>query len=64
MAKRRITYSIMTLKEKYYKYSDRPIYSFDNLFNFVDFCFRNKWTPENSVTEFDDERNIIYIKHL
>lgn len=54
----------MTLKEKYYKYSDRPIYSFDNLFNFVDFCFRNKWTPENSVTEFDDERNIIYIKHL
>lgn len=52
----------MTLKEQYYNNSEDDVHAFDNIFNFVDFCYRNNYTPENSITEMDNEKIIIYIK--
>lgn len=52
----------MTLKEQYYNNSEDGVHVFDNIFNFIDFCYRNNYTPENSITEMDDEKIIIYIK--
>lgn len=52
----------MTLKEQYYNNPEDDVYAFDNIFNFVDFCYRNNYTPENSITEMDNEKIIIYIK--
>ena len=52
----------MTLKEQYYNNPEDDVHAFDNIFNFVDFCYRNNYTPENSITEMDNEKIIIYIK--
>lgn len=52
----------MTLKEQYYNNPEDDVYAFDNIFNFIDFCYRNNYIPENSITEMDDEKIIIYIK--
>ena len=52
----------MTLKEQYYNNPEDDVYAFDNIFNFIDFCYRNNYTPENSITEMDDEKIIIYKK--
>lgn len=54
----------MTLKEQYCNNPEDDIYAFDNIFNFIDFCYRNNYTPENSITEMDDEKIIIYIKKI
>ena len=54
----------MTLKEQYYNNPEDDVYAFDNIFNFIDFCYRNNYTPENSITEMDDEKIIIYIKKV
>ena len=54
----------MTLKEQYCNNPEDDIYAFDNIFNFIDFCYRNNYTPENSITEMDDEKIIIYIKKV
>ena len=53
----------MTLKEQYYNNPEDDVYAFD-IFNFIDFCYRNNYTPENSITEMDDEKIIIYIKKV
>ena len=47
----------MTLKEQYYNNPEDDVHVFDNIFNFVDFCYRNNYTPENSITEMDNEKN-------
>ena len=52
----------MSLKEQYYNNPEDDVPAFDNIFNFIDFCYRNNYTPENSITEMDDEKIIIYIK--
>lgn len=52
----------MTLKEQYCNNPEDDVYAFDNIFNFIDFCYRNNYTPENSITEMDNEKIIIYIK--
>lgn len=52
----------MTLKEQYCNNPEEYVHAFDNIFNFVDFCYRNNYTPENSITEMDNEKIIIYIK--
>ena len=52
----------MTLKEQYYNNPEDDVHAFDNIFNFIDFCYRNNYTPENSITEMDDEKIIIYKK--
>ena len=52
----------MSLKEQYYNNLEDDVYAFDNIFNFIDCCYRNNYTPENSITEMDDEKIIIYIK--
>ena len=52
----------MSLKEQYYNNLEDDVYAFDNIFNFIDFCYRNNYTPENSITEMDDEKIIIYKK--
>ena len=54
----------MTLKEQYYNNPEDDVHAFDNIFNFIDFCYRNNYTPENSITEMDDEKIIIYIKKI
>ena len=54
----------MTLKEQYYNNPEDDVLAFDNIFNFVDFCYRNNYTPENSITEMDNEKVIIYIKKV
>ena len=54
----------MTLKEQYYNNSEDDVHAFDNIFNFIDFCYRNNYTPENSITEMDNEKIIIYIKKV
>lgn len=33
---------------------------FKNIFTFIDYCYRNKLTPENSVTYYENET--MYIK--
>ena len=43
----------MTLKEQYYNNLEDDVYAFDNIFNFIDFCYRNNYTPENSITEME-----------
>ena len=52
----------MSLKEQYYNNLEDDVYAFDNIFNFIDFCYRNNYTPENSIIEMDDEKIIIYKK--
>jgi hypothetical protein len=52
----------MTLKEQYYNNPEDDVHAFDNIFNFIDFCYRNNYTPENSITEMDNEKIIIYKK--
>ena len=54
----------MTLKEQYYNNPKDDVHAFDNIFNFVDFCYRNNYTPENSIIEMDNEKIIIYIKKV
>ena len=54
----------MTLKEQYYNNPEDDVHAFDNIFNFIDFCYRNNYTPENSITEMDNEKVIIYIKKM
>lgn len=54
----------MTLKEQYYNNSEDDVRTFDNIFNFIDFYYRNNYTPENSITEMDNEKVIIYIKKV
>lgn len=54
----------MTLKEQYYNNPEDDVHAFDNIFNFIDFCYRNNYTPGNSITEMDDEKIIIYIKKV
>ena len=54
----------MTLKEQYYNNPEGYVHAFDNIFNFIDFCYRNNYTPENSITEMDNEKIIIYIKKV
>ena len=43
----------MSLKEQYYNNPEDDVYAFDNIFNFIDFCYRNNYTPENSITEME-----------
>lgn len=54
----------MTLKKQYCNNPEDDVHAFDNIFNFIDFCYRNNYTPENSITEMDDEKIIIYIKKV
>lgn len=54
----------MTLKEQYCNNPEVDVHAFDNIFNFVDFCYRNNYIPENSITEMDNEKLIIYIKKV
>ena len=54
----------MTLKEQYYNNPEGGVHAFDNIFNFIDFCYRNNYTPENSITEMVNVKIIIYIKKV
>ena len=44
----------MTLKEQYYNNPEDDVHAFDNIFNFIDFCYRNNYTPKNSITEMEN----------
>ena len=44
----------MTLKEQYCNNPEDDVHTFDNIFNFIDFCYRNNYTPENSITEIEN----------
>ena len=44
----------MTLKEQYYNNPEDDVPAFDNIFNFIDFCYRNNYTAVNSITEMDN----------
>lgn len=50
------------LKEEYknqseLKFDDVPnrVYRFDNIFRFMNFCYKHKWNTENSIIYYDDE---------
>lgn len=50
----------MTLKDLYLS-GNKFVFPFKNIFNFIDFCWQNKLTPENSITYYDKETMIMYI---
>lgn len=39
----------------------RTVFRFRNIFRFMDFCWTHKLTPDNSVTEYDEKENLLYI---
>lgn len=59
------------LKEEYknqlecrFEYETSRVYKFDDIFEFMSFCYTHKWNTENSITYYDDEKECIYIKHI
>ena len=59
------------LKEEYKNQPERRfdhdpyrVYRFDNIFRFMNFCYKYKWNTENSITYYDDEEECMYIKHI
>lgn len=58
------------LKEEYINqklingYNSKAVYKFDNIFEFLNFCYTHKWNTENSITYYDDEEECMYIKHI
>lgn len=59
------------LKEEYKKQSelrfdDVPyrVYRFDNIFRFMNFCYKHKYNTENSITYYDDKEECMYIKRI
>lgn len=39
----------------------RTVFRFQNIYGFIQFCWENKLTPDNSVTEYDEKENLLYI---
>lgn len=59
------------LKEEYknqseLRFDDVPnrVYRFDNIFRFMNFCYKHKYNTENSITYYDDEEECMYIKRI
>lgn len=50
--------------ERRFDYEPYRIYRFDNIFRFMNFCYKYKWNPKNSITYYDDEEECMYIKHI
>mgnify|MGYP003533423215 FL=1 len=48
------------LKKEYLNGNPR-VERFDNIFTFMQFCYINKLTEENSVTWYDEEKGLMYI---
>lgn len=40
------------------------VYRFYNIFRFMNFCYKYKYTTENSITYYDDEEECMYIKRI
>lgn len=53
----------MTLKDKFFE-GDSSIHRFNNIFIFMNFCYINKLTPENSETYYDVENYTMYITRI
>lgn len=51
------------IKDDFIK-GDTNVERFSNLFHFIDHCFDNKLTPENSITFYDTSEAIMYIKQI
>ena len=51
------------IKDDFLK-GDTNVERFSNLFHFIDYCFDNKLTPENSITFYDVSEDIMYIKQI
>ena len=59
------------LKEEYKNQPERRfdceitrVYRFDNMFSFMDFCYKYGFNTENSITYYDDEEVCMYIKRI
>lgn len=56
---------IEKLKERWlteaFEGEDRTVFRFQNIYGFIQFCWENKFTPDNSVTEYDEKENLLYI---
>ncbi len=51
------------IKDDFLK-GDTNVECFSNLFHFIEYCFDNKLTPENSITFYDTSEAIMYIKQI
>lgn len=42
--------------------SDNPkVFRFKNVYGFMQFCWENKFTPDNSATAYDEEEDRMYL---
>lgn len=37
------------------------VFRFKNIFGFMQFCWENKLTPDNSVTAYDEKKDRMYL---
>lgn len=42
----------------------REVYAFSSIGRFLDFCKKENLTPDNSETQYDVERDCMYIRRL
>lgn len=57
----------MSIKKEYYNQLDSRreftnLFKFSNIFGFIQFCYENHITKDNSITEYDEEENCMYMK--
>ena len=56
---------IKKLKEQWLKEDpsreSRKVFRFTNIFRFMEFCWLNKFTPDNTATAYDEEEQMMYI---
>ena len=45
-------------------YKGNTIHAFANVFTFLDFCFNNNYTPNNSITYYNKDEETIYITKI
>ena len=42
--------------------SDNPnVFRFKNIYGFIQFCWENKFTPDNTVTAYDEKEDRMYL---
>lgn len=37
------------------------VFGFKNIFGFIQFCWENKFTPNNSATAYDEKEGVMYL---
>ena len=52
--------NIEKLKEAW-KLGNPKVFRFKNIFGFIQFCWENKFTPNNSATAYDEKEERMYL---